>query len=360
MTPEKQTGASTELMQLRPPGRLAAAAAVAELAVLSVAGGLVHERQAPDKPPVCLERACGRIALQAETAAASTPLPHLSPAVLELLPVRPYEDLNKERAPTAAAVPKRTRSAPRPTDLRLPLHSLSLPAAPKSPGFSPRVLRQGAGEKEGADVSFPQCPEVVPGSKTAWTIKNLEDTGFGLVGITDYSQKDSVNPCLIQELSWAQGVGLRGVYANPMNPGNTGNPKAFGYGQAKYIVQKFLEAARTQRLSTDPTRYEWWLDVETGNKWRGSQADNRAVILGWAQYLRGIGVRPNVYSTSHQLTTIAGTFTPGNAGELQGADSWIPLGSCHDAPLLPGGRILMTQTVHSQGGHEYDYDTVCR
>lgn len=349
--PEMQNSGYSELA-LHTPRRLAMAVAAAELMTLAAGGWAVYDAQTASAAS-CAEQECGSLALKHLLQADLAPAP-AAPHGTELLPVKPYLHLDKLAVASAKPV-KKVAPKPSPADIHLPVNTPK-PAAAKGPAFRPLAIRK----TEGADGSFPQCPEVTRGAKAGtWTIRNLEAEGFVLVGVTDYRQSDSMNPCLAQELSWAQSVGFRGVYANPMNPGNLKDPKAFGYSQAEHVVQRFIAAAQAAGVPAAPNKYEWWLDVETGNKWQGSTADNRAVVMGWAQYLRSIGSKLGVYSTTRQLTQIAGSFSAGNAGELQGADSWIPLGECSDQPLIPGGRVAMTQTVRERNGHDYDFDTAC-
>jgi hypothetical protein len=67
-----------------------------------------------------------------------------------------------------------------------------------------------------------------------------------------------------------------------------------------------LMDARTRGVQS-PSRYRWWLDLETANSWQSSTRNNRADLEGMASYFRHIGPKVGIYSTASQWNLIVGT-----------------------------------------------------
>jgi hypothetical protein len=227
----------------------------------------------------------------------------------------------------------------------------------------------------GYDVSHPQCGSTLPTARA-----------FAVVGVNG-GLSTRANPCLAAQLRWA--AGSNGsvptqpkvqLYLNTANPGElrtqvTTWPTAgstpygscagdndmacswqYGYERARNsVVSFFVPAARTAQVDSVVSRYTWWLDVETMNTWQSGSTEalarNRATLEGMTAYLLGEGARVGLYSTSYQWGQIVGTVP--STSNLVKRDSWLAgattLGqakeNCRRAPLVPGGRVTLTQYV---------------
>lgn len=227
----------------------------------------------------------------------------------------------------------------------------------------------------GNDVSWPQCSGDMP-----------DGPAFVIVGVTN-GLANTTNPCLHQQLDWAEDSGGRtghphlALYVNTANPGlraswwPTNNeyggrvvPNPYGdcqgqedaacaymYGYAKAFDDAYL------RTVSEPGAYLWWLDVETGNSWSGDKNANRADLEGMADFFLSIGARVGVYSLPRQWAQIIGDV--GSASSLYSLPAWLAGGHtadearsmCSAAPLTAGGKVVLTQFV--AGG--FDYDRSC-
>jgi hypothetical protein len=229
----------------------------------------------------------------------------------------------------------------------------------------------------GYDVSHPQCDTSLP-----------RDRSFAIVGVNG-GLSTRANPCLTQQLTWAWGSSgsvatqpKAQVYLNTANPGEllsqvttwpesgvtpygscTGTNSTacswqYGFERAQNSVVSFFHpAAQAARLDSQPSRYRWWLDVETTNTWQiGSSAalaNNRATLEGMTAYLTSRGGWVGIYSTSQQWAQIVGSVPA--TSTLAGRDSWLAgassltgaQASCARPPLVPGGRVTLTQYVRS-------------
>jgi hypothetical protein len=227
----------------------------------------------------------------------------------------------------------------------------------------------------GYDVSHPQCGTSLP-----------KDRAFAVVGVNG-GIATRANPCLADQLRWAsQSSGAVAsqpraqLYLNTANPGELrsfvttwpstgmtpygtcdgGNSRAcswqYGWERAQHSVSTFFApAAKSARLDTSPSRYAWWLDVETMNTWQSGSSDalarNRAALEGMTTYLLSRGARVGLYSTAQQWGQIAGSVEPGSV--LAGRMSWLAgattlagaKANCARPPLVPGGRVTLTQYV---------------
>jgi hypothetical protein len=237
----------------------------------------------------------------------------------------------------------------------------------------------------GYDVSYPQCSQVLPTGQ-AW----------GVVGVNG-GLATTANNCLTAELSWAaRSTGTVPsqpkvqLYLNTANPGQIRNqvstwPKAgatpygtcaggnttacsweYGWERAQNSVTAiFGPAAVRAGMDPGPAPYIWWLDVETSNTWQSGSsaalARNRATLEGMTAYLTTRGATSGIYSTSLQWKTIAGSVGSGSA--LRSLNSWLAgatsasgaASTCSKPPLVPGGKVVMTQFV-SDG---WDQDVSC-
>ena len=228
----------------------------------------------------------------------------------------------------------------------------------------------------GYDVSIPQCDDTLP-----------EDPAFAVVGVNG-GLATRPNPCLAEQLAWAAEQASGEVdaqpdlqlYVNTANPGQVrdlvttwpsrgrtpygrcegDNSRAcswrYGWERAAVTVQQFfVPAAEDAGVDPDPGKYTWWLDVETTNTWQtGSapaRARNRAALEGMAARLAATGAEVGLYSTGYQWRRITGVVPEDSP--LYGLDSWLagsttPAGAratCHRAPLVGGGRVVLAQYV---------------
>ena len=99
-----------------------------------------------------------------------------------------------------------------------------------------------------------------------------------------------------------------------------------GSGRRTACCPSSRPAARAARVDSPPSRYTWWLDVETMNSWQSGSRDalarNRATLEGMTAYLVSRGGRVGIYSTNQQWAQIVGTGAgdehPGRPRQLAG------------------------------------------
>ena len=227
----------------------------------------------------------------------------------------------------------------------------------------------------GYDVSHPQCGTALPSARA-----------FAIVGVNG-GLSTKANPCLGTQLKWATrsngSVAAQPkaqLYLNTANPGElrdqvttwptTGSTPygtcagendmacsyRYGYERAQNsVVSFFTPAARGAGVDSVPSRYTWWLDVETMNTWQSGSSEalarNRATLEGMTAYLLSRGARVGLYSTGYQWGVIVGTVP--STSNLVGRNSWLAGATtltqakqnCAKAPLVPGGRVTLTQYV---------------
>lgn len=238
----------------------------------------------------------------------------------------------------------------------------------------------------GYDVSHPQCDAELP-----------RERAFAVVGVNG-GLSTRANPCLREQLTWAressgelEGQPPAQLYLNTANPGQlldqvTTWPRSgttpygacdgtnsaacsweYGWERAENSVLSFFTpAARAARTDSQPSRYVWWLDVETMNTWQYGSADararNRATLEGMTAYLHSRDAQVGVYSTGYQWGRIVGDVDGDSV--LAGLDSWLA-GSvsageaevaCADDPLVPGGKVVLSQYVRDG----WDRNVSCR
>lgn len=251
----------------------------------------------------------------------------------------------------------------------------------------------------GADVSYPQCRQVLPGGQA-----------FAVVGIND-GRANAANPCLVAELDWAAEsvrskldptpVARISLYVNTADPGpqyqgrlvrdwpqqgsnvlgscstsmvmtasgarraGRDSPAcAFQYGVhlAKEDLAAFRPAAGRALLAEDPAHYTWWLDVESDNSWQGGssgRALNTAVLEGMLAAITGERGSAGIYSTAGQWQAITGGTQKGSS--LMGLPEWIPGGTsplqaatdCRQSSFT-GGPVLFTQWQSPFMDGDYD------
>jgi hypothetical protein len=227
------------------------------------------------------------------------------------------------------------------------------------------------GPLQGIDVSHPQCGRPLPTGQA-----------FAIVGVNG-GKPTTTNPCLADQLAWAEqsnGATVHDdvqLYVNTANPAGAGrwphsgsnrhgdcdgsNSRACAY---QYGWERAVEDATVSGVS-HPEQYMWWLDVELANSWDfsdGGRVRNAAVLEGMTEYFTSIGSRGvGLYSTRSMWDTIVGDGVDA-ASSLNGLPNWRPTGStlegaqasCGLAPLTPGGVIELTQYVT-----DLDYNHSC-
>ncbi|MFP3461657.1 hypothetical protein R5O87_12465 [Arthrobacter globiformis] len=289
-----------------------------------------------------------------------------------------------QASPTATATPGGAPQAQPPAPRQSPQPATRKPA--QQPGSGPArpgteasgneasgTEASGNGRLLGNDVSWPQCSDDLP-----------DDPAFAIVGVNN-GLANTTNPCLHQQLDWADGsAGGTGqprlaLYVNTANPGLRGswwptnneyggqtvsNPYgtcqgqedaacAYMYGYAKAFDDAYL------RTISEPGTYLWWLDVETGNSWSGDRNANRADLEGMADFFHSIGARVGIYSSARQWGQIVGEV--GSASSLYSLPSWLAGAHtaaeaedmCSAEPLTAGGNVALTQFVADGFDHNH-------
>ncbi|HUD11787.1 MAG TPA: hypothetical protein VMS08_05220 [Candidatus Saccharimonadia bacterium] len=228
-------------------------------------------------------------------------------------------------------------------------------------GLSPNPL--------GGDVSYPQCGQSLPSGQA-----------FGVVGVNG-GTAGNFNPCLEQELTWANtSSGFSGqprvqLYANTGNPGDitpavadwpqTSNPLIDPYGSCagrdnqacswQYGYERGYADAATATAGV------WWLDVETVNSWSTNTANNRADLEGMTYAFTISGSTVGVYSIPAWWSLVAGPVT--SSSRLYYLPEWLPGAStqseaksnCRLRSFTGGGNIELTQYT----SRALDYDVSC-
>jgi hypothetical protein len=255
-------------------------------------------------------------------------------------------------------------------------------AAPSTASAAP-VSTAGQQTRVGYDVSYPQCSTTLPSARA-----------FGIVGVNG-GLSTKANPCLSNQLTWASRANgsvptqpRAQVYLNTANPGElidlistwptdgatpygecdgentTACSWQYGWERARNsVVSFFTPAARAARLTSLPSSYTWWLDVETMNSWQSGGQEaldrNRATLEGMTAYLLSRGGTVGIYSTGLQFGQIVGTVPLGS--NLIGRDSWLAgattltgaQANCRLDPLVPGGRVVLAQYVENDLDHNH-------
>ena len=211
---------------------------------------------------------------------------------------------------------------------------------------------------DGADVSWPQCSQALPG---------IPQETFGIVGVNG-GQTFTMNPCFRQEWNWMKGghAGAPSVYIN-VDYGTTtegysqcaaDNPfcGAYDYGykaaEFAYTRANYETGGESLKAST------WWLDVETMSDWNDNQLLNARVVSGAMDYLKTTGHRIGVYSTRSQWNEITGGWNPGPGigNWVAGADSLQDYSLC-SASFWPGASVWLIQYLNFD--RDLDEDHSC-
>lgn len=247
-------------------------------------------------------------------------------------------------------------------------------------------------ELVGYDISYPQCGKKLP-----------TDHYFAIVGVNG-GNASIPNPCLADQLVWANKAKIGSkqariqLYVNTANPGEIisqvstwpttstdskgnvpnnpygscygANDKAcswlYGWNRSIYTEGIFKTAATSKAINSNTSDYTWWLDVETMNTWQSGSQDalirNTAAIEGFGAYYLSKNAKIGLYSTAIQWSQITGNNIGVNSN-LNGLPNWRPSGSsltnakanCSVPSLTAGGYISLTQYVQKN----LDYNHSC-
>ncbi len=249
----------------------------------------------------------------------------------------------------------------------------------------------GATNPTGNDISWPQCGRKLP-----------TNHAFGIVGVNGGTATNT-NPCLAQQLTWAnRAPGTLSqpklqLYVNTANPAQesdynwaswptsstANNPHGtctgektndlacswqYGWNRALEADQdRFVPAAQAAGISTDAGNYTWWLDVETMNSWQSGSTEalerNTAALEGMTSYFKSRNAKVGLYSTSYQWNVIVGT-TVSTSSSLNGLDSWLAGARnatdaktfCSKPGLTTGSSVTLAQYISKN----LDYDYACK
>lgn len=217
-----------------------------------------------------------------------------------------------------------------------------------------RVSRAEGPVQPGIDISWPQCGMALP--------RSVE---FAIVGVNGGKAFTS-NDCLRQQYDWARGIGSDpAVYINLnytdrvtlhtiAGPAGICAPRDERCTAYNYGWNAARDAVATGR-SQGVTAREWWLDVETENRWSEHVELNTRVVAGAIDYLSSQNLQPGIYSTPYQWGEITGKFAPGlpvwtaGAGNLADAQK-----RCTGEFAFGGGRVRLVQYIE-----KFDTNWVC-
>lgn len=229
----------------------------------------------------------------------------------------------------------------------------------------------------GYDISWPQCGGAMPPA-----------SDIAIVGVDD-GHPFSQNPCLTDELAWAQGAKQQGLYMVLDSPVGWTSPHVLAYAYhgpagdctaTQYECLSFnwgYNAANADvqyAESQGATSENWWLDVEVpssgsvnppgancyvANFWICDTTANSVIVLAAAAALEAQGEHVGVYSTKTQWQTITGGIPLGLPIWIAGYD-YAPATYC-DAKNASTywfglGIPKMVQSLPAT----YDPDTSCR
>ena len=212
----------------------------------------------------------------------------------------------------------------------------------------------------GFDISWPQCGRPFPAGPA-----------FGIVGVND-GKPYTHNPCLAEQARWAAGSGLpAGFYINTANPGvrstsvnwyaqrspspacSRANEAACAYNYGYNGARHAFEYANS--VAPAGPGHTWWLDVETGNSWSGTdKGANMASIVGALDFLGSQKVVVGAYSTRYQWTKITGGASiPALPNWVAGARSREQAAAFCVDKTFTGGPVMLVQWVEGRFDHDY-------
>ncbi len=299
-------------------------------------------------------------------------------AVLALLPAQ------AALAATDSTTPTVVTTSPSDQIGGLPSSSLDgtvayLPQGAGSPSAS-AMTRAATGASQSAatgyDVSWPQCGGAMPPT-----------SDIAIVGVDD-GHPFSQNPCLTQELAWAQGARQQGQYMVLDSPvgwtsahvleyayhGPAGDCTATEYACLSFnwgynAANADLQYAAAEGATSD----NWWLDVEVpssgsvnpsgancyvANFWICDTTANSVIILAAVAVLEAHGKHVGVYSTKTQWQEITGGLILGLPTWIAGYDD-APATYCTPANAATYWFALGVPRLVQSIPTTYDPDTDC-
>ena len=216
----------------------------------------------------------------------------------------------------------------------------------------------------GYDVSWPQCSP--RGSIRIQLLPKKHP--YAIVGVNN-GTIGHFNSCFAAEATWA-GPNLSAYIILQAAPG--GNPPMEAKGPEASCARKSntcegydwgYNYAKADMAFVKASGFKpkmWWLDIETGENWPTSPADQRvnaAIIQGALDAIKGAGHTAGIYSTWYQWGEITGSYVPPGRPALwvPGADN--PTGDGYSAAsfclraLQPGDPSrLVSSTLGFAGG----------
>jgi hypothetical protein len=248
--------------------------------------------------------------------------------------------------PSPAPTPSPTPAAPSPV-IASPSPSPKPPSAPGSPYV---------GGASGYDLSYPQCSNPGPPPGASFTVLGV-----------NHGKAFSTNQCLANE--WQLGVKPRALYLNTgYNPDNSthitnacqssaassGLSGAYATAYAIGCSESDFSLGQVSAVLGSWQPLMWWLDVETGNSWSGTDLDlNRAALKGALVRLAQTGLDVGVYSTASQWQSITGGWT--NSGISADWVAGTDASSCGQ-PGYSGSPVWLVQLVPTSST---DIDQAC-
>ena len=265
--------------------------------------------------------------------------------------------------PTASGTPEPSPTVVRPAPTPLSVRPAPRPTKVPSPTLpTPRLL----GVVEGADASWPQCPEGlgIPEKRTLGAPMPLRSARFVVLGLTN-GPSFTPNPCLADQVAWVRErkmlVGAYAVHSRPAaavvdqlarkGPYAGGRKldaqRNTGYQQALFAVAQL----RAARLRTPFV----WVDVEPvpSFDWGPDLEANAAMIEGAVRGYKESGFGVGFYSTPLLWKAVVGDATFGGLPEWRAAGQTSraeALRRCEPDWSFGGGPAVMGQWV------QYDRD----
>lgn len=246
-------------------------------------------------------------------------------------------------------------------------------AAPHAPSSVPPTPKEAP---VGFDISYPQCSDVDKGDLP-------KHVGLAIVGVNGMLANQP-NPCLKQELQWAEAnapAGEVSVYVNTANPGpiegvtdwpTDGNKNPYGTcegGDTEACAYQYGEnlAANdvTDLESTGvPFNGMMYLDAETDYSWQ-NPTSNRAALEGMTKTFQAHGYKKvGIYSSVSEWQVIAGTVPPDSP--LYKLPTWV-LGATNipdakracQGSSFTEGPLVLAQAAASPAVGPFDEDMLC-
>jgi len=249
-------------------------------------------------------------------------------------------------AAAAAAAPA-TPTAPTPEVPKAGESAAPPPTVPTAP-VTTSENRPIERSSTGFDISWPQCPDVVPAARVE----------FAIIGVTG-GKAFTENKCLKRQYEWAKGsrvaaqvyINVNGMKTNVQSvscPAADTACNAYQYG--------WETAAHAVRVGekNDVKTTVWWLDVQQMNWWSPDKFLNGRIIEGAKQYLESTGRQVGVYSTPYQWGEIAGGLQVNlpvwTAGARNHEDATR---RCNARFAFGGGKVVLVQYVKDNFDHNY-------